>query len=471
MFESLTEKISGAMRRISGRGRISEANVRDALRDVRTALLEADVNYRVARDFVETVVQKAIGQEVIKSLRPEQVIVKIIHDEMIELMGPVDHAIPFQAPGPTVIMLAGLQGSGKTTTAAKLALYIERKGHRPLLVAADCQRPAAIEQLKVLGEQTGVPVYSEEKPDPVGIAKRSIPFARKNDRDVVIVDTAGRLHVDEEMMQEVSRVADVIKPHQVFLVCDAMTGQDAVTSAEEFDRRLKIDGVILTKLDGDARGGAALSIKAVTGKPIKFVGVGEKLDRIEEFHPDRMADRILGMGDVVTLVEKAQEAFDQGEAEKLQAKLQKGEFSLNDFLTQMRQMRKMGPLKDILAMIPGMGSMMKDMPIDEQEMALSEAMICSMTTEEREHPDVIDSSRRRRIGRGSGNAPQDVATLVKSFGQIRQMVQQMQGTGIFGGRRALKQQMSAMDLMGLGQQKKQRQRSKRKKKKRKKRSR
>jgi signal recognition particle subunit SRP54 len=298
----------------------------------------------------------------------------------------------------------------------------------------------------------------------VGLSKRSIPFAGKNDRDVVIVDTAGRLHIDEEMMQEVSDIAKAISPHQVFLVCDAMTGQDAVTSAAEFDRRLKIDGVILTKLDGDARGGAALSVKAVTGKPIKFVGVGEKLDRLEEFHPDRMTERILGMGDVVTLVEKAQEAFDQKQAERLQEKLKQGRFSLDDFLLQMRQMRKMGPMKEILAMIPGMGSMLKDMPVDEHDIALSEAVICSMTRQEREDPESIDSPRRRRIARGSGTEPQDVASLVKSFGQVRQMVQQMQGAGVFGGRKALKQQMSAMDLMGMGQQKKQRQRSKRKKK-------
>jgi len=447
MFESLTEKLGGVIRGLTGRGRLTESNIQDALREVRTALLEADVNYQVARDFVEQVRQKAIGQEVLKTLRPDQVFIKVIYDEM-----------------------AGLQGSGKTTTCGKLARLILDKGHKPTLVACDCHRPAAIEQLMVVGSQVGVPVYSEGLGDPVRIAKNGVQSAHVEGCDVVIIDTAGRLHIDQAMMQEAKDIARATQPDQVYLVCDAMTGQDAVTSAKEFNAALELSGVILTKLDGDARGGAALSVKAVTGKPIKFIGVGEKLDRLEEFHPDRMANRILGMGDVVSLVEKAQQAVDAEEAERMQEKLRKAEFGLDDFLKQIKQMRRMGPLKEILGMIPGLGSAMKDLPVDERELDQTEAIINSMTVKERERPDVIDASRRRRIARGSGVEPQDVAGLVKSFGQVKELVRQMQGGGMFGGaKNAAKEQMAKIDLFGPMHKK--RQRSARKKKDRKRRSR
>ncbi len=477
MFEQLTDRINGAMRRISGRGRISESNIKDALRDVRTALLEADVNYKVVREFIETVQQKAIGQEVLKSLEPGQVMIKVIHDELAAMMGPVSHEVAKASPPPTILMLAGLQGSGKTTTAGKLALYLrEKQNRRPVLVACDVQRPAAIRQLQVLGEQLEVPVYADDSKDPVGIAGRSLSFANKQQADTIILDTAGRLHIDEELMAELERIVGKVHPHQIFLVCDAMTGQDAVNSAREFDQRLPLDGVILTKLDGDARGGAALSVKAVTGKPIKFIGVGEKLDRLEEFHPDRMAGRILGMGDVVSLVERAQESVDAEEAALMQEKLQKASFTFDDFLKQIQQMRKMGPLKEILSMIPGLGSAMKDLPLDEHEMVLTEAMIRSMNKQERAHPEVIDGSRRRRIARGAGVRAEDVAGLVKSFRQVRDMVKQMSGMGAFGKNKAAAMQaMNGMDLFGggggggFGQKK--RVRSKRKKKDRKKRSR
>ena len=462
MFESLSEKLSAVVRNLSGRGRLSEANIQDALGEVRTALLEADVNYRVAREFVDRVREKAIGQEVLKTLRPEQVFIKCIHDELVEVMGPVDPRIPYASSPPTVILLAGLQGSGKTTTAGKLALHLTHEGHRPMLVACDCHRPAAVEQLMIVGSQVDVPVFSEGLGDPVQIARHGVKAAGAENCDVVIVDTAGRLHIDQAMMQEIKEIARRIEPHQVYLVCDAMTGQDAVTSATEFNAALELDGVILTKLDGDARGGAALSVKAVTGKPIKFVGVGEKMDRLEPFHPDRMAGRILGMGDVVSLVEKAQAAVDQDEAVRLQEKIRKAEFGLDDFLKQIRQMRKMGPLKEILSMIPGMGSAMKDLPVDEGELDQTEAVINSMTPQERARPDLIDAPRRRRIARGSGVEPQDVSGLVKSFGQVRDLMKQMQGAGAFGkGRAGMAQQMAQIDL--FGHHRKKRQRSKRKK--------
>jgi len=477
MFESLTEKLNGVFRSLTGRGRLTEANIQEACEAVRTALLEADVNYQVAQDFIAEVRTKAIGLEVLKTLRPDQVFVKVIHDELVRLMGPVDPKIPYKSPGPTVIMMAGLQGSGKTTTCGKLARLILAHGHRPMLVACDCHRPAAVEQLMVVGSQAGVPVFSEGLGDPVRIARRGVRAATEQNSDLVIVDTAGRLHIDQAMMQEAKDIARAVQPDQIYLVCDAMTGQDAVTSTKEFNAALELSGVILTKLDGDARGGAALSVKAVTGKPIKFVGVGEKLDRLEEFHPDRMANRILGMGDVVSLVEKAQAAVSEEEAARMQEKLRKAEFGLDDFLTQIRQMRKMGPLKEILSMVPGLGSAMKDMPIDESELGAVEAIVCSMTPKERSRPDVIDASRRRRIARGSGVEPQDVASLVKSFGQMKDMVRQMQGAGMFGhtarmggAKKALGQQMREINLFG-GPQRKKRERSARKKKDRKRRSR
>ena len=432
MFESLTEKFNSVFRSLAGRGRITEANVSDAVRDVRKALLEADVNYNVVKDFCKEVRDAAIGAEVIKSLHPSQVFVKIVSDELTKLMGPVDSKIYFVSPGPTIIMLAGLQGGGKTTTAAKLAKYLVSKGRRPLLVADDLQRPAAIEQLVVLGQQLNIDVYREDSKDSIKVAKKAVRHAKANGFDVAVLDTAGRLHIDEAMMTELADVAKAINPHQIYLVCDAMTGQDAVNSAKEFNDRLELDGVILTKLDGDARGGAALSVKAVTGKPIKFIGVGEKLDKLEEFHPDRMASRILGMGDVVSLVEKAQEHFEAEEAAKMQKKMAKGIFGFDDFLKQIQAVKKMGGIKDMLKMIPGMGSQLGDLDIDDGEFKQMEAIVQSMTPQERRDPDIIDSFRRRRIAAGAGAEPNAVSSLVKTFMRSRDMIKSISG-GTFGG--------------------------------------
>ncbi|MBN2130464.1 MAG: signal recognition particle protein [Sedimentisphaerales bacterium] len=462
MFDALTGKLNNVFRGLSGRGRISEKNVRDAMREVRTALLEADVNYAVVKDFCESIVQKALGAQVIESLHPGQVMIKIVHDELIGLMGPVDTQIYYVSPGPTVILLAGLQGSGKTTTAAKLARYLVSKGKKPMLVADDLQRPAAIDQLKTLGAQLDLPVYSEDSKDAVRVAVNGVREARKQKRDVVVLDTAGRLHIDQEMMGEIRRVCDAVQPQQIFLVCDSMTGQDAVNSAKEFNEALELDGVVLTKLDGDARGGAALSVKAVTGKPIKFIGVGEKLDRLEEFHPDRMASRILGMGDVVSLVEKAQQQYSEEEAQAMQAKMAKGDFTFDDFLKQMQSVKKMGGMKDMLKLLPGVGSQLGNLDIDDKEIARMEAIVHSMTREERRRPDLIDSSRRRRIARGSGTEPHDVSGLVKTFNQSRQMMKAMSSMGVGGRMNALKA-MGNLDLFsGKMPKMKVKQRSKRK---------
>ena len=431
MFEALTNKFNDVFRKMSGRGRITEENVKDAMGEVRQALLEADVHYKVVRDFAESIVQKAKGQEVIKSLHPGQVMVKIVHDELVALMGPVDTGIYYVSPPPTIIMMAGLQGSGKTTTCGKLAKLVQRQGHKPALVACDLQRPAAVDQLAIVAQQAGAGCFRMEgEKNPVRVAREGVKWAAANGHDVVIIDTAGRLHVDEDMMREAEEIAKAIQPHQIYLVCDAMTGQDAVNSAKAFNERLELDGVILTKFDSDARGGAALSVKAVTGKPIKFIGVGEKLDNLEEFHADRMAGRILGMGDVVSLVEKAQQQFDVEETAKLQAKMAKGTLTLDDFMGQMRQMRKMGSMKDILKMLPGMGSQMEAMGgIDEGEIDRMEAIINSMTKAERANPDVIDNQRRRRIARGSGTEVEEVSGLVKSFDTTANMMKQMAGMG------------------------------------------
>ena len=461
MFETLTEKLSGVFRGLSGRGRISEQNVREAITDVRRALLEADVHYKVAREFCDAVVRKAVGTEVIKSLHPGQLMVKIVQDELTDLMGPVDTRIYFVSPPPTIVMMAGLQGSGKTTTCGKLAKYLVGQGKHPMLVACDLQRPAAMEQLNIVGEQVGVPTFKiEGEKNPVRVARQGLAQAGHDERDVVILDTAGRLHIDEEMMKQAADIASAVNPHQIYLVCDAMTGQDAVNSAAEFNERLELDGVILTKFDSDARGGAALSVKAVTGKPIKFIGVGEKLDNLEEFHPDRMAGRILGMGDVVTLVEKAQSQFDQEQAAKMQAKMAKGQFTLTDFLGQMRQMRKMGPLKDILKLMPGMGSQLEGMQLSGDELAQMEAVIQSMTLVERQDPSIIEASRRRRIARGSGTEPQDVSGLVKSFNQASGMMKQMAGMGTKD-RMRFAQQMGQAGAAGMQPRFKVKQRSKR----------
>ncbi len=437
MFEALTEKFNNVFRSLAGRGRITEANISDAMNDVRKALLEADVNYQVVKQFCKDVREAAIGAEVLQSLRPGQVLIKIVHDELVKLMGPVDTRIYYVSPGPTIILLAGLQGSGKTTTAGKLASYILSKGRKPLLVADDLQRPAAIDQLITLGEQLGIDVYSDRgTKDAVAVARAGVKHAKTNGHSVVILDTAGRLHIDEEMMAEVSNVAAAVQPQQIYLVCDAMTGQDAVNSAKAFNEKLELDGVILTKLDGDARGGAALSVKAVTGKPIKFIGIGEKLDKLEEFHPDRMAGRILGMGDVVSLVEKAQEQFDAEQAAKLQQKMAKGTFGFDDFLKQMQAVKKMGGMADMLKMLPGIGSKLQGIDIDDGEIKRIEGIIHSMTTEERRNPDIINPSRRRRIAAGSGVEQHDVSSLVKTFERSRDMMKALSG-GAMGGFKAL----------------------------------
>lgn len=427
MFESITGSFDKIFSKMSGRGRLTEQNINEGLREVRVALLEADTNYKVVKDFIQKVTEKAVGEAVLKSVKPGQQIVKIVQTEMEHLMGPVDSAIKYVEGDITVIMLAGLQGSGKTTTAGKLANMILSKGKSPMLVAADVQRPAAIDQLKIIGKQLNIPVYSEKGSDPVKICKWAVKRAFQDNHNVVILDTAGRLHVDEELMLELKQIKEKVKPTQIFFVCDSMTGQDAVNSAKEFNAQLDFDGVILTKLDGDTRGGAALSIKAVTGKPIKFVGVGEKFDKLEEFHPDRMASRILGMGDVVSLVEKAQQIIDEEEAVKLEKKMRANTLTLEDFLSQLQQVKKMGPMKDILGMIPGLGKKMKGVNIDENQLQRVEAMIRSMTLEERMNPDKIEGSRRHRISRGSGTNAHEVGQLLKQFKQMKKMFRSLSG--------------------------------------------
>jgi signal recognition particle subunit SRP54 len=461
MFESLQDKFGSLFRNLAGKGKISEANVREAMREVRTALLEADVHYDVVNQFVSDVTQKALGTEVLASVEPGQQMIKIVYDELIRLMGdeaeveaaeegkpppPKGPLIMFVEPGPTILMMCGLQGSGKTTTCGKLAMYLKGKGKNPLLVAADLQRPAAIDQLHTLGQQTEVPVYSErENKNPVQVCRNAVDYAKKNGRDVVILDTAGRLHIDEPLMAELRAINLQVKPHQIFLVVDAMVGQDAVNSAKAFNSQLELDGVILTKFDSDTRGGAALSVKTITGKPIKFLGVGEKLQALEEFHPERIAQRMLGMGDILTLVEKAQAEFDEEKSKKLQEKMAKATFTLDDFLEQMRSVRKMGPLKQLMGLLPGVGAALKDIQIPEEELNKTEAIIQSMTRRERENADLIDGSRRRRIARGSGTHAEDVARLIKGFGAARDMAKKMSGLSM-GSRMKMAQAMSQFDL-------------------------
>ena len=431
MFDTLTDRLTGVFRGLRGRGRITEENVSEVMREIRTALLEADVNLEVAREFCNEVQEKALGAEVINTLKPAEVMVKIVHDELVRLMGPVDPKIPFVSPGPTVLLMAGLQGSGKTTTCGKMAKLLMSRAKRPLLVAADLKRPAAIDQLEVIGGQVGVPVYTERgHQNVVKLCRNSLKHAKQHDRDVVILDTAGRLAIDEELMSELSNVATSTSPHQIYLVLDAMTGQDAVNTARAFNERLELDGCILTKFDSDTRGGAALSVKRVTGKPIKFIGVGEKLEALEEFHPERIAGRILGMGDILTLVEQAQRQYDRTEAEKLEAKMAKGQFTLDDFVLQLRKMRQMGSMKDLIQKIPGVADMIGDMDIDEQEIVRMEAAIQSMTPKERANPKIIDTSRRRRIARGAGCDPSDVSQLVKNFEPMRAMMKAMSGRSL-----------------------------------------
>ncbi len=452
MFEGITQGIRGALSFID-RSRLSEANIREGLRRVRTALLEADVNYEVVEDFIERVTQQAVGERVLKSLRPSEQIVGIVYEELVRLMGPVDTSIPLRRGDLTVIMMCGLQGSGKTTTCGKLARLLKKQGLRPMLVAADLQRPAAIEQLRVIGEQIGVPVYSEppEKSTPLQVCRNALRAARQQGCDVVILDTAGRLHVDDQLMKELEQIDHTIQPHQVLLVCDAMTGQDAVRSAKAFNDALEIDGVILTKLDGDTRGGAALSVKAVTGVPIKFVGVGEQLDRLEPFRPEGMAERILGMGDIVGLVQRAQQELDQQELAEQQRKMMEGRFTLVDFQKQMRQIRRLGPMREILKMIPGVGSMfdtMDDMEDPERELSRIDAIINSMTPDERLHPDRIDRSRRNRIARGSGTDPSEVSALLKQFDAMAKMMKDMAGMGMRDRLRAVQELASSGALGG-----------------------
>ena len=424
MFESIASALDSVFKGFRKQGKLTEANIKEGMRQIRMALLEADVSYKVAKDFVKACTEKAVGEEVIKSVQPAQQIVKIVHDELVTLMGEADSALPPpKGNRPGVIMMLGLQGSGKTTTCGKLAKLAMKKGRTPLLVAADVQRPAGVKQLQLLGQQLDIPVFTEEF-SPQQICAMGVKHAQANGRDLVILDTAGRLHVDEPLMDELKKIAAKAKPDQKLLVCNSMTGQDAVTSADEFNKQLEIDGVILTMLDGDARGGAALSIRAVTGRPIKFVGVGEKLDSMEEFHPDRMAGRILNMGDVVGLVEKAQEVMDADKAATLQKKLQKATFTLDDMLEQFQQLKRMGPLSDLLSKIPGMGAMIGDEGIDESQFAQVEAIIQSMTSEERSHPEVIDGRRRLRISSGSGTSVQDVNSLLKEFKQMKKMMKQ-----------------------------------------------
>ncbi len=423
MFENLSDRLEKSFKLLKGQGRITEINIAETLKDIRRALLDADVNFKIAKKFTDDVKQKAIGQDVLSAVKPGQMMVKIVKDELAALMGGTFTDIELKSK-PAVILMSGLQGSGKTTFSGKLANMLKsKKGRHPLLVAGDVYRPAAIDQLKVLGEQIGVPVYTEEgNMDPVKIAKAAISQAKANGNDVVIVDTAGRLAVDEEMMKEIAAIKKAINPDEILFVVDSMTGQDAVNTAKEFNDRLDFDGVVLTKLDGDTRGGAALSIRAVVEKPIKFVGTGEKVDALDVFHPDRMADRILGMGDIVSLVEKAQEQFDEEEAKRLQKKLQKNTFNFNDFLKQINQIKKMGNLKDVMGMIPGMGKAMKGMDIDDDAFKHIEAIIYSMTPEEREDPSIINGGRRKRIASGSGTNIQEVNRLLKQFTETRKMM-------------------------------------------------
>lgn len=423
MFENLSERLERSFKLLKGQGRITEINVAETLKDVRRALLDADVNFKVAKQFTDTVKAKALGQNVINAIKPSELMVKIVHDELAALMGGESVALNLSG-NPTVILMSGLQGSGKTTMSGKLAKKLKsEKAKRPLLVAADVYRPAAIEQLKVLGSQIDVPVYTEEgNKNPVKIAENAIKYAKTNHYDLVIVDTAGRLAVDEAMMDEIEAIKKAIRPNEILFVVDSMTGQDAVNTAKEFNDRLDFDGVVLTKLDGDTRGGAALSIRTVVTKPIKFVGTGEKLDALDVFHPSRMADRILGMGDIVSLVEKAQQQFDEKEARELQRKIAKNQFNFNDFLNQIQQIKKMGNLKDLASMIPGVGKAIKDLDIDDDAFKGIEAIIRSMTEKERTNPDIINGSRRQRIAKGSGTSIQEVNRLLKQFEQTRKMM-------------------------------------------------
>jgi signal recognition particle subunit SRP54 len=429
MFSGLSEKLQAAMRKISGRGKLSEQDVRDAMREVRLALLEADVNFLVVKDFIKKVTERCVGAEVSESLTPAQQVIKVVSEELTALMGGVNARLTWSSAPPTVFMLCGLQGAGKTTMAGKLAHWLAKQGKRPLLTACDIYRPAAIRQLQVVGESVKVPVFEKGTQDPVRTAAEAVELAKSRGYDVVILDTAGRLHVDEALMDELIRMKQAIRPQEILLTVDAMIGQESVTVAQTFHQKLGIDGVILTKLDGDTRGGAALSVRAVTGKPIKFSGFSEKMDSIEPFHPDRMASRILGMGDVLSLIEKAQESFDEAAAAKMETKLRSASFTLDDYLEQMQQMKKMGSLESVLGMLPGVGAKLKDVKIDNDALKKPEAIIRSMTRAERRNPNVLNASRRRRIAAGSGTTIQDVNILMRNFEQSREMLKRMMSGG------------------------------------------
>lgn len=425
MFEELSNRFENIFKKLRGRGKLTEENIAEAVRDVKRALLEADVNYKVVKKFSASVQEKALGSDVLKSITPGQQFVKLVHDELTALMGSSARPIRLHTNRLNIITLAGLQGSGKTTASAKLALHLRKQGHRPLLVACDTYRAAAIDQLETLGKSLAIPVYSDRQKKPVDIARDALEYARGQDISVVIIDTAGRLHIDTEMMAELKAICSLAKPDEIFFVADAMTGQDAVNVAEQFHKEISFTGVILTKLDGDARGGSALSILDVTGVPVQYVGIGEKPDALEIFHPERMASRILGMGDVVSLVERAQENLDLEKTKKLERKIRKNLFSLQDFLDQLRQIKKMGPLSDLLSMIPGVGNYLKDTEIDNSAFNKIEAIICSMTFEERDKPNIIDGNRKRRIALGSGTTVQDVNKLLKQFDTMKTMMKRM----------------------------------------------
>ena len=440
-FEGLSEKLTAAFKSLRSKGRLTEADVRSAMREVRLALLEADVNYKVAKDFTNKVTERAIGQDVMESLTPAQMVIKIVDEELCELMGGTESRLAVSSRLPTIVMMCGLQGSGKTTHSGKLALMLKNQGHRPLLVACDVYRPAAIKQLQVIGEKIDVPVFERGQGDPVEIAKEALKYARDYGYDYMFLDTAGRLHIDEVLMEELKNIKSELHPHEILLVVDAMTGQDAVNVAESFDQALGIDGLIITKLDGDTRGGAALSAKAVTGKPIKFAGIGEKLEDLEVFHPDRMAKRILGMGDMLTLIEKAEKQIDEKAAAKLEQKLRKNKFDLDDLLEQLEQIKNMGSIKDLLGMIPGMSKKLGDADIDERQFDKIQAIIRSMTAKERKRPDIINPSRKRRIAAGSGTQVEDVNRVLKQYRDMQKVFKQMNSRG-------MKRKMSRMGGMG-----------------------
>ncbi len=430
-FENLSGKLQEVFSNLRGKGRLTEKDVKAALREVKLALLEADVNFKIVKDFINKVSEKAVGEEVLTGLNPGQQVIKIVNDELVELMGSTQSKLTFSSKSPTVYMMAGLQGAGKTTTAGKLAGQLRKQGKRPLLVAGDVYRPAAVKQLQVVGSTYNIPVFEMGQGDPVEISERSIDYAKENGHDIVIIDTAGRLHINEELMEELVNIKNAVRPQEILLVIDAMTGQDAVNVAQTFNEKLGVDGIILTKTDGDTRGGAALSVRAVTGKPIKYVGMGEKLEDLEPFYPERMASRILGMGDVLSLIEKAQQAYDEEQAKELEKKMRTQEFDLDDFLTQLQQIKKMGPLKDIMKMLPGVGGKINidDLNIDDNATKHIEAIIQSMTKQERQNPDILNGSRKRRIAKGCGRSIQEVNKLLKQFDEMKKMMKMMSGMG------------------------------------------